>query len=59
MKVGVMIRSFPPHPNPFPPDERGDHSYPSRAGGMLAYFNKIPHSSVPPRYGKIFLEVFL
>jgi len=26
MKVGVMIRSFPPHPNPLPPGERGGHS---------------------------------
>ena len=30
--MGVMIRSFPPHPNPLPPAE---------LGGILAYFDKV------------------
>jgi len=36
----VMIRSFPPHPNPLPSRERGAIHPPSRAGGILAYFYK-------------------
>jgi hypothetical protein len=26
-----MIRSFPPHPNPLPPGERGGHSSPQQS----------------------------
>jgi hypothetical protein len=30
-----MIRSFPPHPNPLPPGERGDHSSPQQSWGVF------------------------
>ena len=36
-----MIRSFPPHPNPLPPGERGGHSSLQQSwGGILPYFYK-------------------
>jgi hypothetical protein len=33
--VGVMIRSFPPHPNPLPPGERVGHSSPQQSWGVF------------------------
>jgi hypothetical protein len=30
-----MIRSFPPHPNPLPPGERGGHSSPQQSWGVF------------------------
>jgi len=30
-----MIRSFPPHPNPLPPRERGGHSSPQQSWGVF------------------------
>jgi len=33
--VEVMIRSFPPHPNPLPPGERGGHSSPQQSWGVF------------------------
>jgi len=39
IRRGVMIRSFPPHPNPLPPGERP--FIPSaELGGILAHFDK-------------------
>jgi len=35
IKVGVMIRSFPPHPNPLPPGEREGHSSPQQSWGVF------------------------
>ena len=35
IKVGVMIRSFPPHPNPLPPGERVGHSSPQQSWGVF------------------------
>jgi hypothetical protein len=32
-----MIRSFPPHPNPLPPGERGGHSSPQQSWGVFWY----------------------
>jgi hypothetical protein len=37
MKVGVMIRSFPPNPNPLPPGERGPFIFPAELGSILAH----------------------
>jgi len=31
IKVGVMTRSFPPHPDPLPPGEREGHSSPQHS----------------------------
>ena len=31
--MGVIIRSFPPHPNPLPPGERAGHSSPQQSWG--------------------------
>jgi len=40
----VMIRSFPPHPNPLPPRGEGRPFIPpAELGGILAYFDKIIH----------------
>jgi len=51
--VGVMIRSFPPHPNPLPCLRRSGFAQagprgegrsfipPAELGGILAYFDKI------------------
>jgi hypothetical protein len=36
--VGVMIRSFPPHPNPLPPGERGSHSSPQQSWWVFWHF---------------------
>jgi len=33
--VGVMIRSYPPHPNPLPPGERVGHSSPQQSWGVF------------------------
>jgi hypothetical protein len=30
-----MITSFPPHPNPLPPGERGSHSSPQQSWGVF------------------------
>jgi len=39
--VGVMIRSFPPHPNPLPPGGEGRPFIPpAELGGILEYFDK-------------------
>jgi hypothetical protein len=35
IKVGVMITSFPPHPSPLPPGERGSHSSPQQSRGVF------------------------
>jgi len=52
IKVGVMIRSFPPHPNPLPCLRRSGFAQagprgegrpfipPAELGGILAYFDK-------------------
>jgi len=34
-KVGVMRRSFPPHPDPLPPGEREGHSSPQHSWGVF------------------------
>ena len=33
--MGVMTRSFPPHPNPLPPGERVGHSSPQQSWGVF------------------------
>jgi len=33
--VGVMIRLFPPHPNPLPSGERVGHSSPQQSWGVF------------------------
>jgi hypothetical protein len=33
-----MIRSFPPHPNPLPPGERGSHSSPQQSWWVFWHF---------------------
>ena len=58
MKVGVMIRSFPPHPNPLPPGERVGHSSAQQSWGVfwyilikLLYPSSKFKSAIPPRSG--------
>jgi hypothetical protein len=37
--MGFQTRSFPPHPNPLPPGERGGHSSPAaELGGYSGIF---------------------
>ena len=36
--MGVIIISLPPHPNPLPPGERGDHSSPQQSWGVFWNF---------------------
>jgi hypothetical protein len=39
--VGVITRSFPPHPNPLPPRGEGRPFIPpAKLGGILAHFDK-------------------
>jgi hypothetical protein len=35
IKVGVITRSIPPHPNPLPPGERVGHSSPQQSWGVF------------------------
>jgi len=47
IKVGVIIRSFPPHPYPLPPGERVSHSSPQQSWRVFWHI-LIKWGHIPP-----------
>ena len=48
--MGVMITSFPPHPNPLPPGEREIHSSPQQSWGV--FWHILINPNIKPARGK-------
>ena len=49
--MGVISRSFPPHPNPLPRGEGRPFIPPAKLGGILAHFDKNFYSVIPQSRG--------